>query len=334
MELRLVFSRTPCVRRSSLRIIFGIPFAACVISLCAHAQTSKAVQPQTPNSTEGVSAPAQPPATPSAPAPPALEGGVIRGTVKSGSIPLPGASITATNTLTGKRYATTTDVTGAYQMTIPRNGRYVLRVELAAFAADTKEAVLNAASRQQQADFVLVLASRAAQSADTAEASATIGSVRQGSGRSTQNLSLLGAAAGLIGAGSGESEAQLPSMAGNSDVSTDSVAVSGQNGTTNPFAGAIGDQMRQGFENEQQQQGLSQIPGQQSGGGGFFGGGGSAGAVVVAAAAGVGAFATSNQTSRTGRSSGAAATPRLTRRRMRSQQSPRISPLTARIDLG
>jgi hypothetical protein len=56
---------------------------------------------------------AQTPGTPAA-TPAATSGGVIHGSVKAGTIPLPGVSVTATNTLTGKKYTTTTDVTGAY----------------------------------------------------------------------------------------------------------------------------------------------------------------------------------------------------------------------------
>ncbi|HTD55078.1 MAG TPA: carboxypeptidase-like regulatory domain-containing protein, partial [Silvibacterium sp.] len=80
---------------------------------------------------------------PQTPAPPSAvqTGGVIHGSVKSGTIPLPGVSITATNTLTGRKYATATDAHGDYSMTIPLNGRYVLRTELAAFAPTTQEAL-------------------------------------------------------------------------------------------------------------------------------------------------------------------------------------------------
>ena len=227
--------------------------------------------PAAPVATPGASAEA----LPSAPNPVTTQaGGTIHGTVKSGSIPLPGASVTAKNTLTGKMYSTTTDVTGAYAMTIPQNGRYVLRVALAAFASITKEALLNATSRDQQADFVLVLASRAA-AQDQRDQAGVAGVLRQ-YGVGTQNLNLMGAAAGLIdaGAGGGNAGAQLPSMASNPDISGDSFAVSGQNGTTSPFAGASGDQMRMNFENMEQQQALSQIPGQGGGGGGGgFGGG-------------------------------------------------------------
>ncbi|MCL5671101.1 MAG: hypothetical protein M1423_07385 [Acidobacteria bacterium] len=40
-------------------------------------------------------------------------GGKLHGTVKSGNIPLPGVTVTAQNTLTGKRYATTTAATSS-----------------------------------------------------------------------------------------------------------------------------------------------------------------------------------------------------------------------------
>ena len=205
------------------------------------------------------------PAANSLPSAPVAAGGTIKGTVKAGNVPLPGVSVTATNTLTGKKFTTTTDVTGAYEMTIPQNGRYVVRAELAAFALATKEALLNATNRQQQSDFAMVLASRAEQQEQAA--------TRQYGGTSgAQSLALLGAASDLLQAGSGSanSGAALPTIAGNTDFSGDSVAVTGQAGTTNPFAG-MGD-LREGFENQQQLQQLSQTPGQGGGGGGFFGG--------------------------------------------------------------
>ena len=90
-------------------------------------------------------------------------GGTLHGAIKSGNIPLPGVAVTATNTLTGKRFATTTDITGAWSMTIPQNGRYVIKTEFAAFAAVTHEALLNANSHDQAVNFDLALASRAAQ---------------------------------------------------------------------------------------------------------------------------------------------------------------------------
>jgi len=257
------------------------------VSATCFAQTQTQTQTQTP------AQPVAPTALPASPSSAAAStqttqtGGTIHGTVKSGTTPLPGVSITATNTLTGKKYSTTSDATGAYSLAIPQNGRYVVRTDFAAFAASTQEALLNATTHNQQADFVLTLASRAAQQEGTANQTAQVTqSLRQYAGSGSQNLSLLGAAAGLIQAGGGSggnSDAQLPSLANNSDFSNDSVAVSGQSGTTNPFAGMDMQQMRQNMDDNEFQQSLSQTPGGNAGGGrggagggpdGFGGGGG------------------------------------------------------------
>ncbi len=99
--------------------------------------------------------------------PAATTGGLVHGTVKAGNIPLPGVSVVATNTLTGQRYATVTDINGNYSMNIPANGRYVLKTELAAFGAETKTVLIKSTPgptavppANQQADFALTLASR------------------------------------------------------------------------------------------------------------------------------------------------------------------------------
>ena len=92
-----------------------------------------------------------------------VTGGKLHGVVKSGNIPLPGVTVTAQNTLTGKRYSTTTDITGAWLLNIPQNGRYVVRTQFAAFAAGSQEALFNAtSSHDQTVTFSLMLASRAA----------------------------------------------------------------------------------------------------------------------------------------------------------------------------
>src|ERR1700733_6034758 len=116
---------------------------------------------------------AAPPANPNPPSPApaggarAAAGGLIHGTVKAGNIPLPGVSVVATNTLTGQRYATVTDINGNYSMTIPANGRYVLKTELAAFGSETKTVLIKSTTApatsapvNQQADFALTLALR------------------------------------------------------------------------------------------------------------------------------------------------------------------------------
>jgi trimeric autotransporter adhesin len=214
------------------------------------------------------------PATP--PATGTQTGGVIHGSVKSGTIPLPGVSITATNTLTGKKYSTASNAAGAYSMTIPANGRYVVRTELAAFAASTQEALLNATGHDRLVDFTLTLASRVTQQDDTTAAQpGTTASTRQYSGRGTQNLSLQGMAADLIGAATSSGtttsdSAQLPTAATNTDLAgSESVAVAGQTGSTNPFAG-----INPGLGGPGD---FGEGPGGQSITGGNFGGGGPGG---------------------------------------------------------
>ena len=106
--------------------------------------------------------------------------------MKAGAVPLPGVGVTATNTLTGKKYATTTDVNGSFAMAIPRNGRYVVKAELAAFASETKEVLINAAGENggkpaQVADFGLQLASRV-QQAEAAGRRPRVRELRAGAG--------------------------------------------------------------------------------------------------------------------------------------------------------
>jgi hypothetical protein len=131
----------------------------------------------------------------------AVVGGTLHGHVKSGTIPLPGVTVTAQNSLTGKRYSTTTDVTGAWVLAIPQNGRYVIRTQFAAFAQGAQEAVLNATSHDQTVDFQLILASRAAQQqqredAQGAQTGQISQAIRQMAANGAQSLNLISALAG------------------------------------------------------------------------------------------------------------------------------------------
>jgi hypothetical protein len=223
---------------------------------------------------------------PQAPPAQAVTGGRLHGQVKSGSTPLPGVTVTAQNTLTGKRYQTTTDITGAWSLSISQNGRYVVRTQFVAFAPASQEALLNAASHDQTVSFELMLASRAAaqeqrqeQGAQTAQVAQAI---RQLAGTGAQNLSLMSALTGDADTqaetpGSAESAgAALPSIAGNSDFSGDSVAISGQSGQVSPLAGVDMDRVRDAIESLRAQ---GALPDGQGGGnfggngGGLFGGG-------------------------------------------------------------
>ena len=170
--------------------------------------------------------------------------------MKAGTVPLPGVGVTATNTLTGKKYATTTDVDGSFAMAIPRNGRYVVKAELAAFAPETKEILINAAGQnggkpEQVADFGLQLASRVQQQ-EARQTAATSAGVARG----VQALSVAGDGLDVADAsagGGGNTGVQVPSLAGlgGDAAGTDSVTVNGAMGQTNGLAGYSEDDIRQ-----------------------------------------------------------------------------------------
>jgi trimeric autotransporter adhesin len=215
----------------------------------------------------------------------AVAGGKLHGIIKSGTVPLPGVTVTAQNTLTGKRYTTTTDITGAWSLTIPQNGRYVVRTQFAAFAQGALEAILNASNHDQTVNFTLVLASRAVAQQERQEAGSTgqvAQAIQQLAGNGAQSLSLMSALASDAesqGSASGSSGAALPSVAGNTDFSEESVAISGQAGAVSPLAGVDVDRLRDAMQTFR-----AQNPGAEAnaqgvqpglfGGGGFGGPGG------------------------------------------------------------
>ncbi|HEX3989599.1 MAG TPA: carboxypeptidase regulatory-like domain-containing protein, partial [Acetobacteraceae bacterium] len=212
---------------------------------------------------------------PQAPAP---QGGTIRGTViagspgKPGGVPLPGVAVTATNTLTGKKYAAATSIDGTYAMKIPHNGRYVVRAELAGFAPVTQEVVLSAsdatvgAALVKTSDFGMQLASRVAAAEAKQEAATNATSV----GRGTQNLSLNAGATDVTdaSAANGNSDVAMPTLGNLSQTGTneasqssESIAVSGQTGQTNGLANFSEDEIRQRVQDAvDQARGSGQLP--------------------------------------------------------------------------
>jgi hypothetical protein len=205
---------------------------------------------------------------------------LIHGTVSTGRIPLPGVRITATNTLTGKTYSAATDSTGGYSMRLPENGRYIVRAQFTVFALGEKEILLSLSPGSPQVDFSLMLASQVEKQEQAEEHAAS----RQYSGKGAANLSLLGSASDLIAAatGGGNAREQLPRAAENSDFAGESVAVSGQNGETNPFAGLDANQIRKEIQENQSESaitGTPEAPAMRAMGGGGLGGGGRLGAI-------------------------------------------------------
>ena len=258
--------------------VWVISVAALPVALLGQSTASQNAKPAAP-----------PTAIPSAPASSTVDtvtGGRLHGVVKSGNIPLPGVAVTAQNTLTGKRYSTTTDITGAWSMTIPQNGRYVIRTQFAAFAQGSQEALLNATGHDREVKFDLILASRAAAQQQQASANGQEGgqdtdqnaaqqAMRQLAGNAPQNLSLTSSLSAGTETGSGTagaSGAELPTVASNSDFSGESVAISGQAGQVSPMAGVDMDQMRAQMDQYRDANG-----GQMPGAGGLFGGFGGGG---------------------------------------------------------
>ena len=207
---------------------------------------------------------------------------------------MPGVAITAMNSLTGKKFATTTDIDGKYAMAIPRNGRYVVRAELAGFAAVTQEVVLTGVQTEaanqgitlvpKATDFGLQLASRVA-----AEEARPAG----GAGLGAQALSLsVGGDVADATMGARNAGAAMPTLSGMGDDAADSVTVQGQAGATNGLANFSEDEIRERVQDAVAQARASgMIPqgggdptnaimgalGGMMGGGGFGGGGGGRG---------------------------------------------------------
>jgi len=223
----------------------------------------------------------------------------ITGTVKNGKTLLPGVTITASNTLTGKKYATVSSTNGTFVFKGLPRGRYVVRTEFMGFAAVTQEVVLKPETPSGKVEAELILASRQQeQQADAATQSAR---------RGFQNLAMnstLAALAGDSGAGAGvaggiggdsTSGTGLPLNGLGADSPTESVSISGAQGRTQDFGGGSEQDLEdriQEFRDRMQRDGGGNLqgggqgsgaggqggpgggPGGTAGGGGGFGGGG------------------------------------------------------------
>ena len=80
--------------------------------------------------------------------------------MRAGKTPLPGVTVTAANTLTGKKFSVATAVNGAYTFTGLPRGRYVVRVEFMGFATQTQEVTLKPETPSGKFDAEMILASR------------------------------------------------------------------------------------------------------------------------------------------------------------------------------
>ncbi len=239
--------------------------------------------------------PPPPPATQSAPAeaqvstPPAPITFQILGSVHAGKTPLPGVSLTAANTLTGKRYAAATISDGSFILGGLPRGRYVVRADFMGFAALTQEVVLNPENPTSKVQFELILASRQ-QEQNTQRAAIAAGGGRgfQSLGVDTSEAALSGgdpnAAAGAGQGASGGDLSSLPLGGAAADAPTESVSISGAQGRTQDFGqgseGDLQDRIQEFRERALENGGQGGFGGGQGGGGGFGGGPGGGGPIA------------------------------------------------------
>jgi hypothetical protein len=160
----------------------------------------------------------------------------IRGTIKSGNTPLPGVTVSATNTLTGKKIVTSTDVQGAYSVQASSRGRYVVKADFPAFASATKEALLNPTTPSATIDIELVLLSRVPKEQGS-ETQALAGMLN---GQGMRSLSL--SSTGLQGdSTSADAPSDVPALANSADAGNQSISIAGASGRTQDFGRNIED---------------------------------------------------------------------------------------------
>jgi len=212
---------------------------------------------------------------------PPAAGGDISGVVRSGGMPLPGVTVSAANTLTGQAAVTSTAEDGSYTLHLAANGRYVVRAEMAAFAAATHEVVINAENRTARVDLDLVLLSRAQQAAAQQQRQAAAVP-----NRGFQSLSVTQSGFGADSEGNGFTGSdqslpaglQVPGMSAES--ATESVSITGNTANAG-WTGLSSEELRQRVQEMRERQG-----GEMGGLGGFGGGlGGVAARAVLAEAA-------------------------------------------------
>jgi hypothetical protein len=197
---------------------------------------------------------AAPPAGVAATNPPA-SGFSIHGVIRSGSTKLPGVTVAAAHSLTGRKVITSTDVDGSFRLDVPSKGRWVLRAEFAAFAAQTAELILTPAQPDATHDFELVLLSRVPKTTNNEGDVASQDGGRQprdlgsaASGRGAQRLSVSADDAALaqsITAGERDMPATgVSGLASSADATNQSVSVSGRMGNAQDFGLQNMDELR------------------------------------------------------------------------------------------
>jgi trimeric autotransporter adhesin len=203
----------------------------------------------------------------------------ITGLAHSGKTPLPGVTVTAANSLTGKKFTVATAPDGKFDFSgIPR-GRYVLRAEFMGFAVFTQEIVLNPDNPSAKVDAELILASRQQEQSNSNNAAiAAMGRGFQSLAVDSTLSSLAGGSsgfggAGTTGAGQGSDLSSLPLNGAGAEGPTESVSISGAQGRTQDFGGGSPEELQDRIQ-EFRERAQREIGGGFGGGQGFGGPGG------------------------------------------------------------
>ena len=217
----------------------------------------------------------------------------ISGSARSGKTPLPGATVIASNTLTGKKYTVVTNAEGKFSLNGIGRGHYVVRIEFMGFAVFTQDLVVNPENRAGKIDAELILASRQQQQSPTSSAGVAAGRGFQSLAVDSALSSLAGGNSGNGGAGnsgvgqSGADFSSLPLNGAGADGPTESISVTGAQGRTQDFGAGSDDELQeriQEFRDRMQRQGATGFGGgggQGPGGGGGPGGGAGGGPIAI-----------------------------------------------------
>jgi trimeric autotransporter adhesin len=203
--------------------------------------------------------------------------------VKAGKTPLPGVTVTASNTLTGKKFVVATAANGTYAFAGLPRGRYVVRIEFMAFAPQTQEVVLKPETPAGKFDAEMILASRQPEQTGLGNLAALVTA-----GRGFQSLALDSALSTLAGGGipggagggqngNGGDFSSLPLNGAAAEGPTESVSITGAQGRTQDFGGGSDDDIQeriQEFRERAQREGGNLQGGSPGGGGGPGGPGG------------------------------------------------------------
>jgi hypothetical protein len=214
---------------------------------------------------------------------PAANGFQITGTVKNGKTALPGVTVTAAHTLTGKKTTVVTGLDGSFTLRGLARGRYVVKIEFMGFAPSTQEVVLNPENPGGKVEAELVLASRQQEEQANRANSAIAAS------RGFQNLGVEGMLSSLGGGANGNASvsasdlSSLPMNGVGADAATESVSISGAQGKSQDFGAGSEDELQQRiqeFRERMQREGSGPFGGPAGGPGAGPGGQGGPGSGV------------------------------------------------------